>query len=469
MSARLATLFVCLVVASCGTPAGDARPQLVVVVDTDLPPVGLVAEDETLALDAAVDTLRIDVVGRCDALVVVAPDPRDWPVSFGVPREAAPGGTVRLRLRLFRGRFATKGVDACGKTTLEPPAGVTVDRGLELELPDEGVRTVLVRLSGDCWGARSNFHTGNTCVDAAQPNAALSEGVSTIERAPLPASRSGTWPAARETRCSRPEDADRICIRGGFTLLGDQELVGYADGVQYKLDPVPLRAVVVSPFLIDRTEYTVGRLRALLARPGVTQSLPDARGAPSTRFRDCTWLGAANSSSDALPVNCITRARALEICRADGGTLPSEAQWEHAARGRGSGRGYPWGDQAPSCCTAGLARDGVTCPGVGPEASAAHAAVSGCPVADVSRDGVLDLGGNVAEQTLDRLQPYSAGCWAEPGVLVDPICEANVDTYAIRGGHWNNTLASALAALRATGVNVTSSPTAGFRCTYPGQ
>jgi formylglycine-generating enzyme required for sulfatase activity len=459
----LCSLHVC-----CGTPDADARPQLVVVVDTDLPTVGLVTEDDTLALDAAVDTLSIDAIGTCDALDVVAPDPRDWPVSFGIPSEFASNRRIRLRLRLFRGRLAAIGVDDCGNTTLVPKPEVTVDRGLDLELPEQGVRTVLVRLSGDCLNTVPNFGAGETCIDGARPSSGLRDGVSTIERTPLPASRVGTWANAREVPCSTPETADRECIPGGFTLLGDPDLVGFADGIDYKNDPLPLRPVVVSPFFLDRNEYTVARLKALLARPDAPNlSLPDARNPASRDFRHCTWLGPDDPASDALPLNCIQHASSLEICRAEGGSLPSEAQWEHAARGRGAGRPYPWGEVPPTCCTASLARDDATCPGIGPEASGAHADPRGCAVSDVSRDGVLDLGGNVSEQQLDRLQPYSQGCWSAPGVRVDPVCDAEVDTYAIRGGNWERSFTSALAALRTTGLDGIALPTIGFRCAYP--
>src|SRR5262249_517729 len=131
-------------------------------------------------------------------------------------------------------------------------------------------------------------------------------------------------------------------------------------------------------------------------------------------------------TNDALPVNCITWEAARRACQLASGDLPSEAQWEHAARGRGQARTFPWGDSPPDCGTASYARQaygvigaGVLCPGIGPEPIGSHPASPDCEqTGDVSRDGVLDLAGSMTEATRDRALRW---CWR--GIGTDPVCE----------------------------------------------
>jgi formylglycine-generating enzyme required for sulfatase activity len=149
------------------------------------------------------------------------------------------------------------------------------------------------------------------------------------------------------------------------------------------------------------------------------------------------------------------------------GDLPTEAQWEHAARGRGQGRIYPWGDAFPSCCTTNAGR-GTLCPGEpGPEKIGSYPLSATCGgLGDVSRDGVLDLGGNLSEMCIDKLVSYGEGYWGVPGIFVEPRCDDDdVNAHAARGGSWKSGPANARSAFRKVDQR---SSLYGFRCVYPG-
>lgn len=454
---------------------GDPRAQLVVWIDTDLPLVGQVAARPELSLDASVDTLRIDVLDGDNAtkevLVYVAPDALDWPVSFGVTAEQSP--VARLRIRLFRGLYAELRDWGSGFAP-EPPTMLAVDRMVEIPLPAEGIQPVRVTLTGECLGLAPRFVSpAQSCVDAARPHAPATEGVDMLEEDARPTSQIGTWPTAIETSC--PTDglpAGSVCVPGGYSLLGDAELAGFNDGILYAVDPYPLRPVVLSPFAMDRTEFTVGRFRELLAaQPDLLlpEEIAHLQVPGDGNWENCTYGGPSTEEQDDYPLNCITRVAAMKLCGALGGTLPTEAQWEHAARGRGQHRLYPWGDEWPACCSAVLERSPGDCDGIGGPAQVASTVDAGCdgPL-DVSRDDIVDLAGNIREMTQDSLVAYDESCWAEPGVLHDPMCEdATVVAHIDRGAAWTAWREHTVASLRASGFGNAQVDRSGFRCVYP--
>ena len=169
-------------------------------------------------------------------------------------------------------------------------------------------------------------------------------------------------------------------------------------------DERPRRTVVVATFSIDQDEVT----RADYLRCVQAHACQPAAGARS------------DDAASRLPVTGVSWFDADAYCRFDGKRLPTEAEWERAARGT-DGRIYPWGD-APDCARANFGNyDGEgRCPGN-----------PGRPVAVGSYGGEIhDLAGNVWEWVAD---------WYDPGYYrrapaTDPRGPRHGERRVVRGG-----------------------------------
>jgi formylglycine-generating enzyme required for sulfatase activity len=447
----------------CG---GDVsvRPQLLLLVDTDAHLVDELESRPEISPDAAIDTLRIDLIDGSEQIRTFDVYARDrLPLSFGVAGD--PGERVRLRLRLFRARDAIT-VDGW----LTPQSENAVDRLVTAAVPQDGTEYLGIMLRYDCLGRGFELDgDGSTCVDKARPSVDSMQGIERLRADEKPVSEAGTWSDAIEQPCVSVGDDDRVCIAGGFTILGEPIAAGKTEMATEA--PIPLRPVVISPFRMDRFEYTVGRFRKLLAAHDFGGRLPNLRDPSDSNRVHCTWLGVDDPTHDNLPLNCVLHESAAEICALEGGRLPREAEWEHAARGRGESRLYPWGSQHPGCCTSSFGRTakGPCGPDTGVEPVGSHRAEACGGIGDVSRDGVQDLAGSLREATADRFASYAdptTGCWDQP-IAYDPSCNVGPDLYARRGGCWSQPDSATYALTMLRGLQYVSDHNSGFRCVYP--
>ena len=122
-------------------------------------------------------------------------------------------------------------------------------------------------------------------------------------------------------RADSSSKAVDICIPAGqFTMGTTAANLGGTFS-----DHSPPHAVDLSSYFIDAYEVTVSRFRACVS--------DGACDPPSATGAGCTF-DAQPSSADSLPVNCVLYATAVAFCKWDGGRrLPTEAEWERAARG----------------------------------------------------------------------------------------------------------------------------------------
>lgn len=241
-----------------------------------------------------------------------------------------------------------------------------------------------------------------------------------------------------ETCVSPPADA--VAVPGGPFMMGCNEDLDASCGD----DEYPYHEVVLSSFAIDQTEVTADEF-AECQDAGVCSAL-----ATMTAFdQPCP------PTSDNQPVVCVDWYQARDYCEWRGGSLPTEAQWEKAARGD-DGRTYPWGE-ATVTCTLAQALD--TCMPPGP-------IDVGSKPAGASPYGALDMAGNVFEWVAD---------WYSPSYYVssptqDPVGPGSGEARGIRSGYFQYNGYSARTSCRGPNYDVPTPDDAnvdvGFRCAY---
>jgi serine/threonine-protein kinase len=148
--------------------------------------------------------------------------------------------------------------------------------------------------------------------------------------------------------------------------------------------------IAIDDFEIDRTEVTVTAYAQCVSRG--TCSARDlngfALGGPKVLSDKCNWGHPARHNH---PINCVSYREAEAYCAWNDARLPSEAEWERAARGDDQ-RPFPWGDAEASCARAVMSE--------GPQGCRANGTwPAGSKALGASPFGVLDMAGNVREWT----------------------------------------------------------------------
>ncbi len=197
-----------------------------------------------------------------------------------------------------------------------------------------------------------------------------------------------------------------VYIPGGPFVMGTDQVDTEHRAAEYGIikpwyeDEHPAHAVNIPAFYLDKYEVTNADYQVFVR---ATQQRP-----PSD------WGGSRHPPGRARhPVTSVTWDDADAYCRWAGKRLPTEAEWEKAARGF-EGRLYPWGDRfEQDRANLGGARNGTAAVGSYPDGQ--------------SPMGVHDLAGNVWEWTADWYQPY-------PGNAAAPA--ETPSRRVLRGASW---------------------------------
>ena len=202
-------------------------------------------------------------------------------------------------------------------------------------------------------------------------------------------------------------------------------------------DEQPVHRVTVKAFYLDTQEVTVARYAHFLASQ---KSDPPFK-----------WNEATSGSHENKPVVGVNWYDARDYCRSVGKRLPTEAEWELAARGT-EGRMYPWGDTHP---TKGHANAGRTkWHGYDTLTNVGQFELGKTP------NGVYDLAGNLWEWVADW---YDA-TYYQFSPRENPSGPSAGPLRALRGGAWNNDAKSIRSANRAGYAPDARRNDVGFRC-----
>ncbi|MDW8251734.1 MAG: formylglycine-generating enzyme family protein [Myxococcales bacterium] len=261
----------------------------------------------------------------------------------------------------------------------------------------------------------------------------------------------------KDSRCRTACEA--LPLPGGLFFMGNSfpshpeaaEGLGREDTFG---DDRPTHPVHVAPFCLDRSEVTVARFRAFVA--AYNPDLPEQAGAhpriPGSGWKH-SWRSKLPSSREdltkqlacsplatwtdtpedreAMPINCVNWYVAFAFCIWDGGRLPTEAEWEFAARGGSEHRLYPWGNAEPNQDMAHF-DCGMPCRRGG--------RLSEPPPPYPARWGHLAMAGGVAEWVLDTYSVGVYGLRARMGLSCEDcvnLSEAD-DVRGLRGGDFTS-------------------------------
>jgi formylglycine-generating enzyme required for sulfatase activity len=269
---------------------------------------------------------------------------------------------------------------------------------------------------------------------------------------PLPTETPSSWPAGFQ-QTNSIDGAILVYVPGGEFVMGSNPNEPYFWGAES-----PKHTVFLDSFWIYQTEVT-NQMYRLCVQAGKC-SLPSDLS--STLYPDYF----NNPQYDDYPVINVNFNQAQVYCQWAGGRLPTEAEWEKAARGS-DGRLFPWGNQElqanyANFCDINCALADNPEQEVSLDDGYGDVAPVGSFPAGASPYGIYDMAGNVLEWVQDWMnQSYYSSSPYE-----NPRGPASGTRRVIRGGSWWSGRAGLRTSARASWSPDKFSSMIGFRCAH---
>lgn len=246
-------------------------------------------------------------------------------------------------------------------------------------------------------------------------------------------------PTLGSSAISAIDGATLMFVPGGSFIMGSD----FGDRTS-QLDEQPLNTVTLPDFWVDRTEVTVGQYQKCIAANACTPPEKTSSGTRAKYFDDEKYA--------AYPVLWLNWAQSANYCEWAGRRLPTDMEWEKAARGP-DGNKYPWGVAPPDSTRANFASQ-----------SRDTTAVGTYPLG-ASPYGALDMSGNVAE----RVSSFYRSHWfnLDKVLTATPPPEESFrgGAYGLRNGSWTDSASKQRAAYHGFAIdNQVGTHNIGFRC-----
>lgn len=258
-----------------------------------------------------------------------------------------------------------------------------------------------------------------------EPTIAQTEGISQV---PIPTETKkptvipGFTPTATSLPAKFTDDlgVEMMLVPAGEFTMGEDPDIALAECQKWRYDCGrdesigPIHQVYLDAFYMDKYEVTNALYRACVDAGICQQPIRTNSHTRSDYFE--------NPEFDDYPVIYVEWEMANTFCEWREARLPTEAEWEKAARGI-DGRPYPWGEEKPGCDYANLAQ---MCKG--------DTSRGGVFIRDVSPYGVYDMAGNVTEWVADWYSEYYYGM----SPVANPLGPEEGEAKVLRGDNWVN-------------------------------
>ena len=289
----------------------------------------------------------------------------------------------------------------------------------------------VVASSQDSEGLSPASQAGTQAVD--QPPLPTREPTLVPTQAYTPTSTAFPIASPVELKINESDGAEVVLVPSGEFLMGSNQATDpYFWGAE-----APEHTVTLGAYWIYRSEVTQSMYKDCDEADACPA--PEAINHPVARQY-------GNSLFDDYPVVMVTWQSALAYCQWAGGRLPTEAEWEKAARGT-DGRLFPWGNDPSAVGFANFSSSGPVAVGQYPAGSSPY--------------GVYDMAGNVLEWVNDFFEPL----YYEYSPLENPLGPLSGSRKVVRGGAFNhNTVDGLRTAARASLKPADTKISVGFRC-----
>ena len=227
---------------------------------------------------------------------------------------------------------------------------------------------------------------------------------------------------------AQPQEGSMVVVPAGEFTMGSPT----GDS-----DEQPAHRVYVDTFSMDKYEVSVGQYAAFLQATGVN--------APSS------WEMMNQPAHQKRPVANVDWEDAAAYCKWAGKRLPTEAEWEKAARGT-DGRLYPWGNEAPTPLRANYGKTEWN----------NHGALAPVGTLEEGKSpyGIYDMAGNVREWVSDWYDDN----YYKTSPSQNPTGPSTGESKVLRGGSWDSGPQHLRSALRYLHRSAHRHKDYGFRC-----